>query len=189
LITKYECQCDCGKTHIAFRYQLLRGYTKSCGCLRRESIGVRSVTHGHKRGRKETPEHKSWSEMIARCENTDNSRYPRYGARGIKVCQRWRDSFQDFFADMGERPSAAHSIDRLNNDGHYEPDNCRWATASEQARNRRTTRFVEFNGRTMPLVEAAEVSGVKYERVRGRLHKGWTVERALTTLGDARRVR
>ena len=126
----YECMC--GNTFVAHRGNVKPGHTKSCGCWQAESRVVSHTTHGF-RG---TPTYASWANMKNRCLNPKVPKYKDYGARGITVCKRWLDSFASFIADMGERP--AHlTLDRINNDGNYEPGNCRWATAKQQVNNRR----------------------------------------------------
>lgn len=121
------CQCDCGQIAIINRNSLRRGFTQSCGCRRRN----RFRTHGWRR----TPEYAAWTRMKNRCYNVKDRRYADWGGRGIRVCLKWRKSFPAFLTDVGRRPSPQHSIDRINNDGDYEPDNVRWATRIEQARN------------------------------------------------------
>ncbi len=117
--------------------------------------------------------------MLTRCENPRCEAYPRYGGRGIEVCKRWQ-TFENFLADMGPRPSADHSIDRIENDGNYEPGNCRWATDAEQNQNTRSNRLLTYAGRTQPLSVWAREFGIRRETVRERLKAGWDVERALT---------
>lgn len=120
------CRCDCGKTTSASTHNLRRGSSKSCGCLRKPHGLADSSTW------------KTWKAMRQRCSNPRSREFVRYGARGIKVCERWQ-SFANFLADMGERPSETHSLDRIDNDGNYEPGNCRWATVKEQSENKRPT--------------------------------------------------
>ena len=131
------CRCKCGNSVIVASNSLVRGATKSCGCLRREVTVKRSIKHGFKRRRKELSEYRAWLGMIARCGNRKHARWEDYGGRGIQVCARWRKTFMNFLADMGRKPSAAHTLDRRNNDGNYCPSNCRWATQLTQQRNRR----------------------------------------------------
>lgn len=127
-----------------------------------------------------TPEYRTWTSVKQRCYNPNHTEYHRYGARGIKVCKRWR-SFDNFFADMGERPSKNYSIDRINNDKDYKPSNCRWATAKEQANNRRSNRLLTFNGKAQNMKQWATEIGIPYVTLYQRLSKqGWSVERALT---------
>ena len=126
-------------------------------------------------------EHRIWKGMLARCRNSSTTAYPYYGARGIKVCERWH-SFVNFLADMGPAPSPEHEIDRFpNKDGDYEPGNCRWATASEQMRNTRRGRFLEYEGRRLHLKEWAEATGLSANVIGWRLKSGWSAARALTT--------
>ena len=134
----WSCVCSCGEGLIASRNHLRSGDIKSCGCLRREKTAQMKTKHGHATRKKGlTAEYTCWQAMKARCKNPSQDSWKYYGGRGIKVCPEWRDSFSVFFRDMGTRPSPSHSIDRINPDGDYEPGNCRWATLSQQRRNRR----------------------------------------------------
>jgi hypothetical protein len=128
--------------------------------------------HGHKTNAQISPEYRVWTSMIQRCTNPARGRYSRYGGRGITVCEPWRDSFEAFLADMGKRPSADHSLDRIDNDGNYEPGNCRWATRSEQARNTCRVRTLEIDGVSRPMVEWAELAGISYWTYRQRIDRG-----------------
>lgn len=131
------CSCRCGNLVFIPQGSLARGLTKSCGCLRREITRKASWRHGDARKGKLTPEYRCWEAIKRRCYNRNTKDWRLYGARGITVCKRWRDSFAAFLKDMGRKPSPKYSIDRINSNGNYSKRNCRWATASQQRRNRR----------------------------------------------------
>ena len=146
-------------------------------------FAVRWTTHGHARpGVCRSVEYSTWARIVARCENPKNPAFNDYGGRGIRVCARWRASFSAFLADMGYRPDKGYSIERLNVNGHYEPGNCTWATAKQQARNRRSSRFVSLDGETLSVAEWSERTGICSSTIIRRLNEGWPPERALGPL-------
>ena len=134
---------------------------------------------GWRHGRSRTSLHNTWCTMIERCTNPKSGKWSVYGGRGIRVCERWL-TFELFLADMGERPSAKHSLDRIDVDGDYEPGNCRWATQREQQRNRRNNHIVEYRGERACLAEWAERTGIRHHTILYRLRSGWSVDEALT---------
>lgn len=152
----WTCVCDCSAIKTVSGSNLRAGETLSCGCLNRELRAQRNTTHGASK----SPEYNVWLAMRRRCRSESDVKYADYGGRGIKVCARWAESFEKFLADMGPRPSAKHEIDRRDNDGNYEPGNCRWATRTQQNRNTRRTHFVTLNGERMAMSECAERLGV-----------------------------
>lgn len=139
-------------------------------------------THGFS----QTPEYRAWQAMVKRCTDPENAAWPDYGGRGITVCDRWRDDVAAFIADMGAKPSALHELDRKDNDGGYEPSNCRWVLRKENNRNRRSNRIVEWNGQQKTLVEWSEITGLAFSALKWRLDSGWPIDRAMTEPSAAR---
>lgn len=135
-----------------------------------------------------TPEYRVWIGIRRRCFDPSREKYHLYGGRGITVCQRWNESFDDFLSDMGHRPSPKHQIDRINTDGNYEPSNCRWATVTEQIRNRRNSLVVTAFGKTLTIAEWSEITGLSYPAILFRVNSGWDAERALTLGPGATRL-
>lgn len=148
-------RCDCGTNHIVRATTVRSGVTRSCGCLRAEPGANQrhtvpnpagSENSNFRHGKTKTPEYSAWVNLNRRCYDTDSTSYKYYGLRGIAVCERWRSSFMAFLEDMGPRPTTAHSVERRDNDGNYEPSNCCWATKAEQIRNRRKPVRGRFTG-------------------------------------------
>ena len=185
--TRWVCLCDCGVSKQIFGEHIKRGLSTSCGCYLKEVAGDQNRTHG-KAGK--CSEYNIWCGIKARCLNPNDSHFVDYGGRGIKICDRWSDSFENFLADMGERPSIRYSIDRYpDNDGNYEPDNCRWATRREQNNNRRDNIVVSFNGEKMSLSDAVRAAGsvVSQHTAYMRFAQyGWSVDRAVSTVPQQR---
>lgn len=174
-LTYWNCQCECGNKADVGSSALRDGRSRSCGCLKNEETKERSVTHGMSHSK----EYSSWNDMMKRCYNKNASHYNNYGGRGIAVCDRWL-KFENFYADMGDRLEGT-SIDRIDNNGNYEPGNCKWSTRKEQCNNRRSNRFVTYAGKTLTLSEWSDVSGIPAKAIRKRLSVfNWTVKRALT---------
>lgn len=175
--SRWECDCECGKKAIVLGLLLKRGGTRSCGCLR---FGI---TNGKIHGRSRTPEYFAWRSMKQRCSDPAVENYYRYGGRGIRVCEQWNgpESFEAFLSDVGLRPSSSHTLERIDNNGNYEPGNVRWATAKENARNRSDNRLITFRGETLTLVEWSEKTGIKQATLTSRIdQRKWTIKDAFT---------
>ena len=172
---KWLFSCECGGQKIIDKWRVIYSYTKSCGCLMRveqEKFIKNSTTHGLSGGRGgKKPEYSIWLGIKRRCLKVNDVAYKNYGGRGIEVCDRWLNSFENFFKDVGERPSKNHSIDRINNEGHYEPSNCRWATHLEQGRNKRGLRLITIDHQTKCLTEWVEHLGLNQQEVNRDLYE------------------
>lgn len=164
---KWEFRCDCGAIFQTSGYAVRSGKIKSCPTCGAERARRASITHG----KTETPEFEIWCGIFTRCNNRNAKSYPRYGGRGITVCERWAN-FENFLADMGPRPSKDHSVERRDNDGNYEPGNCEWATDKVQGNNKSNNRLVTIDGVTRTIAQWADVSGLSYEAIYYRLHAG-----------------
>ncbi len=170
------CLCECGKETTTELSLVKGGHTKSCGCLQAETK-LRHGFCGHR-------VYSIYKGMIRRCYSPNSSYYQIYGGRGITVCNRWRKGFKFFLEDMGLPPSTKHSIDRINNDGNYNKENCRWATIKEQARNKSKHVKITIEQKTKCLAEWCEIYKMKYPTVSARIKRGWNPEKALTTRPD-----
>lgn len=185
---KWKCVCDCGKITYVEKYELVNGYTKSCGCYNLELLKSRK-----RHGLNKHPLAYVLQAMKQRCYNQAHPEYHNYGARGISVCDEWKDSlhgvenFVNWALQNGYKTGL--SIDRIDVNGDYCPENCRWATAEEQTLNRRNTKIVEYKGETKPLIVLCRELGVDYDMITKRLRLGWSVEKALETPKDTRYVR
>lgn len=175
--SRCACLCTCGKTHDVRVDHLLSGRTSSCGCWHDEAAKLNGTTHGGRR----TVEYRAWNLMVDRCTRAANKSFGDYGGRGVTICDRWRHDFAAFLADMGPRPSPSHSVERNDVNGNYEPSNCRWATRTEQARNKRNSRFIEVNGRRVTLAEWGEITGLGMKTLHARLAAGWPDAEAVLT--------
>lgn len=164
-------KCECGKKKPIRSSSVITGHTKSCGCLRLDN----ALAHG----KSKTPEYKAWYNMKRRCYNP-GLRHSCYD--GVEVCDRWMRSFENFYKDMGDKPSDKHSLDRIDTNGNYEPSNCRWATAKEQVRNRNITKYFYHNGAMVTISDLSYTCGIKQNVLRARIvDLGWSIERAITT--------
>ena len=170
-ITYVLCRCDCGASKRIRVASIRSGQTKSCGCYSREAHVTHRMTS--------SAEYGVWTAMKTRCNNPKAKCYKNYGGRGIKICERW-SSFENFLEDMGIRPSKKHTLDRIQNDGPYSPDNCRWATVKEQCRNKRSNRFLVVGGTRKTLIEWSEEVNIHPDLISRRLQNGWTDEAAVT---------
>lgn len=171
----WNCQCDCGVTRSVVGHGLRSGQSKSCGCLKVEKATLAKTKHGRNGSR----EHSIWRSMLTRCYNPEHISFPRYGAVGKVVCERWHE-FLNFYADMGPCPSPKHTLERINNDLGYSPENCKWATREEQMRNTPRTMSITFNGETHCAKDWSLLKGWPHYTVTQRICNGWTEEEALT---------
>ena len=179
-LSQYVCLCSCGNKKIVTRNCLITGKTKSCGCLRRETTSKMSKSRRRIPNTLETKRlYNIWKEMKCRCGNIKNKNYKMYGGRGIDVCPEWKKDFMNFYnwAILNGYNSEL-TLDRIDNNKNYEPLNCRWATYKEQARNRRNTRIIEYQGISLPLSTWCDELSLNYNRVLQRIDAGWSVENA-----------
>ena len=174
----YECLCECGKNIVCRGSAIVSGNTSSCGCLnkerKRKMLPIYRTKHNNAIGSKRSPELEAYSKMMARCYRITNQRYKNYGARGISVCDRWRQGFANFLSDMGGRPSSKHSLERKDVNRNYEPNNCIWATSDIQAANKTTTVRIIVSGKEIHQAALARKIGVCDGSIRNLLKKGKT---------------
>lgn len=176
---QWLCLCDCGKYSTPQGGALKNGRATSCGCFRDEKHLVTMKKHGMSK----FPEYTVWYQMLERCNNASHVHYRYYGGRGIKVCSRWTN-FINFYKDMGNRPSDLFQLDRRDNDLGYTPENCHWVTRCANARNKRGTLKISFQGRIMPIAEVAEIVGLQYQTLRWRINHGILPEDGLFSINN-----
>lgn len=185
-------RCCCGKVKSVSIYSLLDGNVRSCGCKRIEMLSTSKTIHGHCMNGA-SPTYRAYSAAISRCTHPKNKRWARYGGRGIEMCDRWMESFSNFLEDMGERPGLGYQLDREENDGNYEPGNCRWVKRRLNMNNTSQCRFIKAFGLEMTVAQWSRQSGINTETIRGRLSRGWTAEDAVsrdaTMISDLSEIR
>lgn len=172
-----DFKCYCGNIFRTTVGKIKSGHTKSCGCLHSKGLSERNTVHGLR----SKPEYSLWLNMKQRCSNPKFPKYENWGGRGITVCERWIDSFENFYNDMGEKPSHCRGLDRIDNNKGYSMENCRWATSKEQNNNKRNNHFVEYNGRRNTLSQWATELGFREGILLHRLTNKWSVEKAFET--------
>ena len=175
------CICDCGEWTVVSLNSLTTYNTQSCGCLlskTRKDGSRKKTTHGETRNGRQSREYVSWYCMKTRCLNSNADEYSNYGGRGIKICERWLN-FENFLADMGRKPGRGYTLERKDTEGNYEPENCKWATSTEQVRNRRTTKRITYKGEDRPLAEWATIKSIPYGTLSARIKADWSLERAM----------
>jgi hypothetical protein len=172
--SSWRCKCICGNEVIVTRPNLIQNHTKSCGCLNKDIVKTRCTTHG----KTNSIVYKKWTDMKTRCTNSNTKGFKNYGGRGIVVCERWT-KFENFLEDMGDPPENM-TLERIDNEKGYSPENCKWATATEQANNKRNNIKIEFNGKTKSLRQWADEIGIPKSAISQRLLRGWSVRHVLT---------
>lgn len=188
----WKCICDCGSETFAIVSQLTRGDRTSCGCKKKQKRSPRPDLilrnkQNAKHAMSKSHTYKSWKSMKSRCYDKNDKDYPRWGGRGITVCDSWKNSFIEFYKDMGDRPNG-HTIDRIDNNGNYEPKNCRWAVPKVQSNNTRKNYYIEYMGKTQTVKQwAEELKTVEYKTILYRLRNGWETHAALTTPSTIKR--
>jgi len=173
---KYLCQCDCGNYSFPTKYNLVKGFTKSCGCLNTERRKEASVTHGCSNH----PLYGTWGHMMHRCYNPANDRWSSYGGRGITVCLRWHD-VRNFIEDNMNKKKPGLTLDRVDNNGPYSPENCTWSTAKQQSCNKRSNHYLTFKEQTLRVHQWSQLLNIQQNTILTRLSRGWSIEKTLTT--------
>ncbi len=177
-VAMWKCKCDCGNERIVAGAHLRSGHTTSCGCFNLEAIKKRATKHGLK----QTRLYNTWLHIKDRCLNSSNKDFEHYGGRGIKVCREWADNFETFYKwAINNGYNDKLTIDRINVNGDYCPENCRWVTQKKQCNNKRSNVFLEYNGETHTLKEWSEITGICYQTIHGRYRKGKTPAEILRT--------
>lgn len=171
-IALFEC-ARCKNEFHALIQGVKHGKTQSCGCLKLELLANRSTTHG----KFHSKEYKAWTRLKSRCYNQNNNRYQYYGAKGIVVCGRWKNSFENFYADMGDMPGIGYTVERLDPKGNYEPSNCKWDLKKNQPRNKTNTIYIVYNYNKVRLIELCERTGLNRNTITGRLASGWDIDK------------
>jgi hypothetical protein len=174
----WRCHCSCGGQSVSSTGDLNRGHSKSCGCYRLDKV----TTHGFTN----SPEYRVWRGMLQRCRNKNNNNYSLYGGRGIEVCPEWSD-FSTFRRDIGKRPSPGHTLDRIDNNVGYSPENCRWATKVQQENNKRSNVLISCGGVEKTVAEWSRESGIGKNTIYARLRYGWTGEEAVSVPVNSKR--
>ena len=178
----WECRCDCGAMQIVQEVNFKNERSWSCNCLKGNGKSKKTKTTykiNILHGMSSWPEYKVWKSLRARCFNKNDKNFKDYGGRGIEVCESWRNSFTNFITDVGRRPSPTHSIDRIDNNGNYEPNNCKWSNSSEQANNRRNNHILTLDGKSLNIMQWAKTTEIPYDEILRRLKEGWPAEQAL----------
>lgn len=175
----WKCRCDCGNITYVVHGNLIHNSTKSCGCLQKELLSKRSITHNLTK----TKIYSTWIDIKKRCYNVNSISYCNYGGRGITVCDEWKNDFKSFYNwSMQNGYDETLSIDRINNNGNYEPSNCRWVDRKTQNNNTRHNHYITYNGKTLTLAQWSEELGLTYSCLKSRINKHhWSIEKALTT--------
>lgn len=173
--------CECGAQKVVSAYNLERGYTKSCGCLKVDKAREMCVSRNTRHSMSHRPEYRCWKHIKARCLNPNSKDYKLYGGRGMTICEQWKDSFQAFYADMGQRPGKGFSVERRDSNKGYNPENCYWATANVQSNNTSRNRRLSVFGGEFTMAQAAREFSTPYSTLRSRVAAGWSDEAAVTT--------